>query len=246
MSPLQTAAGAPRLGGSFRFFAWTEDPPSLDPYLNVGFRTQGFAAFFYSRLLMSKKSPGIPGQAYIMEGDLAEEWQVGQDGKTYTFRLRPDTRWHNRPPLNGRPLIAKDVVWSFERFMKVSPQRAAFDIVATVSAPDDRTVQFSLKDVYAPFEAAIGAPVFWILPREVLEQDGDASRRVVGSGPFIFDRYDAGVSFTGEKIRTTTVAANLGSTKSSATSFPIPQRRWRPCEARSSTMLMSHSKRLMR
>ena len=199
MSPLQTAAGAPRLGGSFRFFAWTEDPPSLDPYLNVGFRTQGFAAFFYSRLLMSKKAPGIPGQAYIMEGDLAEEWQVGQDGKTYTFRLRPDTRWHNRPPLNGRPLIAKDVVWSFERFMKVSPQRAAFDIVATVSAPDDRTVQFSLKDVYAPFEAAIGAPVFWILPREVLEQDGDASRRVVGSGPFIFDRYDAGVSFTGEK-----------------------------------------------
>ena len=40
-----------------------------------------------------------------------------------------------------------------------------------MSAPDDRTVQFSLKDVYAPFEAAIGAPVFWILPREVLERD---------------------------------------------------------------------------
>ena len=160
VSPLQTAAGAPRLGGSFRFFAWTEDPPSLDPYQNVGFRTQGFAAFFYSRLLMSKKGPGIPGQAYIMDGDLAEAWQVGQDGTTYSFRLRPDTRWHNRPPLNGRPLIAQDVVWSFERFMKVSPQRAAFDIVAAVSAPDDRTVQFSLKDVYAPFEAAIGAPVF--------------------------------------------------------------------------------------
>ncbi len=90
-------------------------------------------------------------------------------------------------------------MWSFERFMKVSPQRAAFDIVAAVSAPDDRTVQFSLKDVYAPFESAIGAPVFWIVPREVIEQDGDAARRVVGSGPFIFDTYDTGVSFTAKK-----------------------------------------------
>src|SRR4051812_26008423 len=193
------AAAAPKNGGSFRFFAWTEDPPSLDPHINVSFRTQGFAAFFYSRLLMSKKGPGIPAQAYIMEGDLAESWQVGPDGKTYTFKLRPDAKWHNKPPMNGRPLTAQDVVWSFERFMKVSPQKTTFDIVAGVTAPDDHTVVFTLKDQYAPFEAAIGAPIFWILPKEVVEQDGDAAKRVVGSGPFIFDKYDTGVSFTGKK-----------------------------------------------
>jgi ABC-type transport system substrate-binding protein len=60
-------------------------------------------------------------------------------------------------------------------------------------------VQFTLKDVYVPFEAAIGAPIFWIMPREVIEADGDASKRVIGSGPFIFDKYDAGISFTGKK-----------------------------------------------
>ena len=43
---------------------------------------QEFAAFFYSRLLMSKKGPGIPAQAYIMEGDLAETWKVSPDGMT--------------------------------------------------------------------------------------------------------------------------------------------------------------------
>ena len=69
--------------------------PSLDPYLNVSFRVQEFAAFFYSRLLMSKKAPGIAAQAYIMEGDLAETWKVSEDGKTYTFNLRPDAKWHN-------------------------------------------------------------------------------------------------------------------------------------------------------
>ncbi len=198
--PAATAAtAAPKTGGTFRFWAWTEDPPTLDPYLNVSFRSQGFAAFFYSRLLMSKKGPGIPAQAYIMEGDLAESWEVGADGKTYTFKLRPDTKWHNKPPMNGRPLTAHDVVWSFERFMKVSPQKTTFDIVAGVTAPDERTVQFTLKDVFAPFEAAIGAPIFWIMPREVVEQDGDASKRVVGSGPFVFDKYDTGVSFSGKK-----------------------------------------------
>ena len=46
-----------------------------------------------------------------------------------------------------------------------------------VTAPDDRTVLFTLKDVYAPFEAAIGAPVFWILPREVIDADMLADER---------------------------------------------------------------------
>jgi len=199
-APKPAAAGAvPKDGGSFRFSILTEDPPTLDPYLNVSFRTQEFAAFFYSRLLMSKKAPGIPAQAYIMEGDLAETWKVSDDGKTYTFNLRPDAKWQNVAPLNGRPVTAQDVVWSFERFMKVSPQKSTFDQVADVSALDDKTVQFRLKDVYVPFEAAIGAPIFWIRPLEVIEADGDASKRVIGSGPFIFDKYESGISYTGKK-----------------------------------------------
>jgi peptide/nickel transport system substrate-binding protein len=197
-APAAKPTSAPA-AATFKFWAWTEDPPTLDPYLNVSFRTQGFAAFFYSRLLMSKKGPGVPGLAYIMEGDLAESWTLSPDGKTYTFKLRPNTKWHNKPPMDGRALTAPDVVWSFERFMKISPQKTTFDIVASVTAPDDRTVVFTLKDQYAPFESAIGAPIFWIMPREVVEQDGDATRRVVGSGPFIFDKYDTGVAFTAKK-----------------------------------------------
>ena len=195
-----TPAGAtPKNGGTLRFFMWTEDPPTLDPYLNVTFRSQEFAAFFYSRLLMSKKGPGIPAQAYIMEGDLAESWKVSDDGLTYTFNLRPNAKWQNLPPMNGRPVTAQDVVWSFERLMKVSNNRSSFDQVDSVTAPDARTVQFRLKDVYVPFETLIGQPIFWIMPRELIEADGDATKRVVGSGPFIFDKFEPGVSFSGRK-----------------------------------------------
>ncbi len=190
---------SPKDGGTFRLFLHTENAPALDPYLNISFRTQEFAAFFYSRLLMPKKAAGIPGLAYNFEGDLAETWRASDDGLTYTFSLRPNARWHNKPPLNGRPVSAQDVVWSYERFVKLSPEKDRFDYVAAVTAPNDRTVVFKLKDVYAPFENAIGAPYFWIMPKEVVEQDGDASKRVIGSGPFIFDRYESGVGFFGKK-----------------------------------------------
>jgi len=83
--------------------------------------------------------------------------------------------------------------------LQVSPQKTTFNQVASVTAPDASTVQFTLKDVFAPFEAQIGSPILWILPKEVVEQDGDVTRRVVGSGPFIFDKFDRGVSFTGKK-----------------------------------------------
>jgi peptide/nickel transport system substrate-binding protein len=197
--PVAGSGQTPKDGGTFRAHIYTEDPPTLDPYLNVSFRVQEFAAFFYSRLLMSKKGPGIPNSAYIMEGDLAESWKPSADGKTWTFNLRPDAKWHNVAPMNGRPVTAADVAWSFERFMKVSPQKTTFEIVDSVGAPSDKVVEFKLKDVYAPFEAAIGAPIFWIMPKELIEAEGDASKRVVGSGPFVFDKHDKGISFSGKK-----------------------------------------------
>ena len=200
-----TAAPAPttnpniKTGGTFRFLAWTDDPPSLDPYVNVSYRVQEFSAYFYSRLLMSKKGPGIKAQAYIMEGDLAESWGPEPDGKTWTFHLRQNAKWHNIAPMSGRPVTAQDVAWSFEHFMATSPQKSTFGQVDKVTALDDHTVQFTLKDVYAPFEAQIGGPVFWILPKEVVDADGDVSKRTIGSGPFIFDKFDSGVSFAGHK-----------------------------------------------
>jgi peptide/nickel transport system substrate-binding protein len=192
-------AGQPKDGGALRMYLSPENTSTLDPYLNISVRTQELVAFFYSRLIMPKKGPGIHGLAYQFEGDLAESWKASDDGKTYTFTLRPNARWHNKPPLNGRAVTAQDVVWSYNRFVKVSPEKERFDYVSEAVALDDRTVVFQLKDVYAPFENAIGAPYFWIMPREVVEQDGDASKRVIGSGPFIFDKYQDGAGFSGKK-----------------------------------------------
>src|SRR5215510_106127 len=42
--------------------------------------------------------------------DLAERWEVGSDGTTYTFFLRANAKFHN-----GRPVTAQDVIYSWER-----------------------------------------------------------------------------------------------------------------------------------
>ena len=110
---VKAAAGSPKDGGLLRMYLSPENTPTLDPFLNVSVRTQEPAAFFYSRLIMPKKGPGVPGLAYIFEGDLAESWKASDDLLTYTFNLRPGIKWHNTPPLNGRPVTAQDVVWSY-------------------------------------------------------------------------------------------------------------------------------------
>jgi peptide/nickel transport system substrate-binding protein len=192
-TPAPEAPGQPRPGGSIVIRQWTGDPPDLDPFLNVTFRAQEFAGFFYSRLLKFGTGPGVTPNAFVPAPDLAESYEVSKDGLSYTFKLRRNATWQRKPPLDGRPVTADDVVWSFERFMKVSPQRDNLGMVKGVQAVDPHTVVFTLGEPFAPFETTIASPLLWIMPREVIEADGDARQRVIGSGPFVFERFEKGV-----------------------------------------------------
>jgi peptide/nickel transport system substrate-binding protein len=198
--PSQTGE-LPQRGGSLavRLPAWTGDPPSLDPYLNTSFRTQNTAGMFYSRLLMYETGPNIKPNSFQVIGDLAEKWDVSSDGLTYTFHLRDNAKWHNLPPLNGRKVTADDVLYSYNRFVKDGVQKTALGAVKDVKAADASTVSFTLKNADATFENLIASPIFWIIPREVVEQDGDLNKRVVGSGPFIWSKYDRGVQIVGKR-----------------------------------------------
>ncbi|MDQ6601405.1 MAG: ABC transporter substrate-binding protein [Chloroflexota bacterium] len=197
-SPAAVAAQA-KPGGKLVIRWWTGDPPDLDPYLNVTFRSQEFGGFFYSRLLKYDSGPSVTPNSFAPVPDLAEKYEVSSDGLTYTFTLRANAKWQNKDPMNGRAVTADDVVWSFDRFRKISPNRNYFDVVKEVKATDPRTVVFTLNNVFAPFENSVAAPVFYIMPKEVIEADGDARKRVIGSGPWIFDKYDKGVQVVAKR-----------------------------------------------
>jgi ABC-type transport system substrate-binding protein len=76
--------------------------------------------------------------------DLAESWDVSEDGLTYTFHLRQDVKWHD-----GETFDADDVICTFEAYL--DPDTAAYgssyviDAVKSITAIDPYTVEFKLK-----------------------------------------------------------------------------------------------------
>ena len=135
--------------------------------------------------------------------DLATGWSVSKDGKTWTFKLRQDIKWHD-----GVPLTAADVVFTFNSILnpKVNSVRRSDYIIdgkpIVFSAPDKYTVVAKLPKPFAPFliHTAMG-----VLPRHRLAgkdiNTAEFNRKPVGTGPFVFKEWQ-----TGDHV---TVARNL-------------------------------------
>ena len=100
-------AGAPKRGGILRLPG--NDPVHFDPHLTPSFKTHTTLRFVYSRLLRHKVGPDVPPGAFILEPDVAERWDMPDD-TTYVFHLRQGVTWHNKPPVNGRELVAEPAV----------------------------------------------------------------------------------------------------------------------------------------
>ena len=105
----------------------------------------------YSRLV------DISYDGTAVEPDLAESWEVSDDGLVYTFTLRPDVKFHD-----GSTLTASDVAYTMERFLTMGEGDAStfashLDPDATV-ALDDQTVQMTLNAPFSGFLQILGIP----------------------------------------------------------------------------------------
>jgi len=122
-----------------------------------------------------------------LANDLALGYEISQDGKIYTIKIRPDAVWHN-----GSPLTVDDIIFTFEAIKSIkykSPLRVAFTGVE-ISKIDDRTIKFNLTEPYAAFLDLLN---FGILPQELWQQIEPASAglaelnlKPVGSGKYKF------------------------------------------------------------
>jgi len=114
---------------------------------------------------------------------LAQSWDRSQDGRTWTFHLRPGVRFHD-----GVELTADDVAFTFEKMMELSgrtPFGSNFEEVASVRVMDKFTVQIILKEAVVSFLQSLVVP---ILPKHLLEgQDIEKTSfnvHPVGTGPY--------------------------------------------------------------
>ena len=122
-----------------------------------------------------------------IEPALATRWAVSRDGRTWTFTLRDNARFHD-----GSPLTAAEVVSSFQRHLDAQAASTAVvwpallrgrpGVVKEVRAAAPRTVEFVLLQPYAPLLTVLAHPGFGIA-RSVGSQDGRAAV-LLGTGPF--------------------------------------------------------------
>jgi peptide/nickel transport system substrate-binding protein len=188
-------AGQPKHGGTLRVRGW--DPPHFDPHATINNVTNYVASFVYSRLVRHKVGADVPPGSFIVEPDLAERWDTPDD-TTYVFHLRQGVRWHNKPPLNGRELVAEDVKFTYDRFLseKGNANRFLLGPVDRVEVVDRYTVKFLLKEPYVWLVDALAYPWnMWIVAPEVVQHYGDLKKpeTAIGTGPFLLESYEPNV-----------------------------------------------------
>jgi peptide/nickel transport system substrate-binding protein len=188
-------AGQPRRGGILRVRGY--DPVHFDPHLTLAGKTHTTASFIYSRLVRHQVGPEVRPGTFIVEPDLAERWEA-LDDTTYVFHLRHGVKWHNKPPVNGRELVAEDVKFTYDRFLaeKGNPNRYMLEPVDRIEVVDRYTVQFRLKEPYVWLVNALAYPwSTWIIAPEVVQHFGDLKKpeSAIGTGPFLLERYEPNV-----------------------------------------------------
>ncbi|HXJ84002.1 MAG TPA: ABC transporter substrate-binding protein [Candidatus Methylomirabilis sp.] len=174
----------PKRGGVLtRASEW--DPPVLDPRLTNSVGLFQFASLVCNRLVRYPFSDEATSPTDLtIKGDLAESWQSTPDHRIWTFKLRQGVKWQNLPPLNGRELVAADIKYCYEAYAKEGVQSFTFREIEAIETPDKYTVRIHLKMPNVMFPQNLAEPVAVIFSREVLEEDGDLKKRMIGTGPF--------------------------------------------------------------
>ena len=158
-----------------------QEPTSLDPTADATASIDGMMTqnVFESLTIVAENGEVGP--------NLATEWDVSDDGLTYTFTLTDAAQFHD-----GTAFDAQDVVFSFDRVMaedSVNPSKDIFEQIESVTAMDPRTVQIKLKNKDAFFLFNMGQGDSAIVASESAETN---NTNPVGTGPFKFDNWTRG------------------------------------------------------
>ena len=166
----------------------------LDPIITTAHITRNHGYMIYDVLIAVNENFEVQPQM--------ADFEVSDDGLTYTFTLRDGLMFHD-----GEPVTAADAVASLQRWgERDSGGQLIFDVTASLEATDDKTITWTLSEPFTPLLDIVAkqsaVPPF-IMPARVAETpSSEAITEYVGSGPFTFveEEFEPGVSVTYEKF----------------------------------------------
>jgi peptide/nickel transport system substrate-binding protein len=149
-------------------------PNNFDPRVGTDEVSQRVSQLVFSPLMtLDENLRVVPSLAARLENP---------DPVTYLAHLRRGVRFHD-----GHELTAADVVYTFTSLLDpdfISPRKGAYRIVESITALDDYTVRFRLKEPFGSF------PVQLVLPIVPAGAGAGLASFPIGTGPYRFVRYD--------------------------------------------------------
>jgi peptide/nickel transport system substrate-binding protein len=183
-------AGDPVKGGSLVY-----GRQSITENFNSLKIVNGNGDIFANNLIFNGLVRTDPTGSDKIEGAVADKWEVSDDGKSYTFHIRPGIEFSN-----GQPVTADDVKFSLDRFgdPKINVTLAAVAVgYKSTTVVDDETVRVDLTNPVPAFLYNISIFPGFIVPKNLVEKQGDAFfKKPVGTGPFMVEELARGSHLT--------------------------------------------------
>ncbi|RFC62294.1 ABC transporter substrate-binding protein [Fulvimarina endophytica] len=189
-------------GGSI-VITYKDDVATLDPAIGYDWQNWSMIKSLFDGLMDYE-----PGTTNLRPG-LAESYEISDDGKTFTFKLRPGVTFHN-----GREMTATDVKYSLDRVTNPKTQSPGagffsmiegYDAIASgeadslsgVTVIDPQTIEFKLSRPDATFLHVMALNFASVVPQEAVEEYGaDFGKNPVGTGAFKLADWTIGQSLT--------------------------------------------------
>jgi oligopeptide transport system substrate-binding protein len=199
-SPVADPTATPSPTGTFATDVFSEEdqvlavainePSTLDPL-----RLQDPGSFMVARQLYEGLTRWDPVEERPVPA-IADGWNTSDGGRTWLFRLREGTTFHN-----GDPVTAQDFVFAFDRIaQKANASELAYtlekvdgfnkvngtgkaDHLTGLRAIDELTLKIRLSERYNDLPALLTHPALVPLDKEVVEDDSFLSEPM-GNGPF--------------------------------------------------------------
>ncbi|MXN66360.1 ABC transporter substrate-binding protein [Stappia sp. GBMRC 2046] len=193
-------------GGSMTV-TYKDDVSTLDPAIGYDWQNWSMIKSLFDGLMDYQ-----PGTTELRP-EIAESYEISEDGTVFTFKLRDGVKFHN-----GRALTAEDVKYSIERTVNPETQSpgAGFfgsikgfeeassgdaDGLSGITVVDPHTIRFELSRPDATFLHVLALNFAHVVPKEEVEKYGaDFGKHPVGSGAFKLSEWTLGQRLVFERF----------------------------------------------
>lgn len=188
-------AGSAQQNGRTLVYGLTLEPSGFDPHIHQSSEIGIVLRQVYDTLIYRDPQTRefVPG--------LAESWQVSEDGRVYTFRLRQDVTFHD-----GTRFDATAVAANLDRIIELGPlsQRARFLLgpYERYELVDSYTIQLVLTSSYSPLLDSLSQVYLGMASPLALSEYSNNRYQFhqVGTGPFRFVKYTPGSEIVLERF----------------------------------------------